>query len=140
DEPVSWTNQGLESAALEPLFVLNDGSVLAALSQTQEGHPLLLLPSWTPNKRAWLRLAWKVWVREGHLKTPAPPEGFDDAAWLTAVELDIHGRIGEKQIELHDVTHRMQGEIDALKSDLESAKSVASKGHRRLLTESGEPL
>lgn len=140
DRPFSWTSQGLESTALEPLFVLNDGSVLAALSQTQEGHPLLLLPSWTPNKRAWLRLAWKTWVEQGHMNTPGPPDGFEDSAWMTAVELDIHTRIGARQAELEEVANRLSSEISALDAELESAKSDALGGHRRLLTESGEFL
>lgn len=140
DDIVSWTSHGLESKVLEPLFVLNDGSVLAALSRTPEGHPLLLLPSWTPNKRAWLRLAWKVWVVQGHMNTPGPPDGFDEAAWMTAAELDIHTSISAKQAELDDVTHHLNGEIKALNAELESAKSDALGGHRRLLIESGEGL
>lgn len=139
-QTVTWSSNGPESAALEPLLILNDGSVLAALSHTQEGHPLLLLPSWTSNKRAWLRLAWQVWVGEGYLQTPGPPSGFEEPAWMTALERRIHQEIVAKQAELHEIKSKLNRDVAELTTRLEQAESTARTTHRRLLTESGELL
>lgn len=126
--------------SLVPLFNLSDETVVAALSHTAEGHPILLLPDWTPNKRAWLRMAWQVWVDQAVLVAPPPPGGYEESTWMTASELRINQQIKTAQRELATTTERISAQLRSLEEQMQSAATMAELGPRRLLTATGDEL
>ncbi|MDX2341337.1 hypothetical protein NJC10_06615 [Micrococcus sp. M4NT] len=126
--------------ALIPLMHFRDGAVLAARSMTQERFPLLMLPSWTMNKRAWLLAAWRAWVADGTLEVPLPSDGFELRDWMTAAEIAEFDAMRELEAELRNVTSSLSEKIHQARGRLEVASSVAESGMRRLLTQQGEEL
>lgn len=136
-QPRHWAGP---KEALTPLLSFQDGTVLAAAALTEERFPLLLLPSWTPNKRAWLLTAWRTWVEDGTIDAPFPSDGFDDAAWMTSAELQELQILKRLQLELRQTTERLQQEIVEAQERLEEAAAAAVAGTRRLLTAGGAPL
>lgn len=126
--------------ALIPLMNFRDGAVLAARSMTAERFPLLILPSWTMNKRAWLLASWRAWVADGTLEVPLPGDGFDLRDWMTAAEIAEFDAIRELEAELRIVTSTLTERIHQGQGRLEVASSAAESGMRRLLTQQGEEL
>lgn len=126
--------------ALTPLLKFQDGTVIAAMGLTAERFPILFLPSWTPNKRAWLLTAWREWVADGTIDAPPPSEGFDDAAWMTGAELRELEEIHRLELDLQREKERLGQAIAAAKGRLAEASEAAESGARRLLTKNGEDL
>lgn len=143
DYPVLWSLGHLPGAALPLLCEAGgDESVLALiLDRTKKaGSEVWCLPERAlADPAAWMRAALKRWQTRYPASFPRLM-WKDDLEWMAAEERAAVGRVVQHDAASASTQRRLEAERAALTGVLDSARTAADAGRRRLLTTKSDAL